>query len=183
MKRALLHARWVALAFLAACGAPEEAVEPEGPIALPQEPDEFQPQATPQINQAMLAAVNRARAQSRRCGSTTYAAVPPLTLDSRLTAAAQGHSTDMATRNFFSHTGSDGSSPWTRITRAGYRFSYAGENIAAGYATVDAVMKGWLASAGHCANIMSRNFVHLGVSYAQGGSYRHYWTQTFGRPR
>ena len=184
MRRHHLHAGWAALALLVGCGAPEDADQPEGPIASEEERGgEFQAQATAQINQAMLAAVNQARATARRCGATTYAAAPPLTLSSQLTAAAQAHSTDMATRNFFSHTGSDGSSPWVRITRTGYRYSYAGENIAAGYSTVTAVMQGWLASAGHCANILNRNFTQLGVGYAQGGSYRHYWTQDFARPR
>lgn len=179
-----LRTGWIVVALLAGCGAPEVSETAEGPIAPDEEQGQtFQAQATDQINQAMLAAVNQARATARTCGTTQYAAAPPLTLDSRLTTAAQGHSTDMATRNFFSHTGSNGSTPWARITATGYRYSYAGENIAAGYATVDAVMRGWLASPGHCANIMNRNFTQLGVGYATGGSYRHYWTQDFARPR
>lgn len=59
--------------------------------------------------------------------------LPPLTANAALTAAALAHSNDMATNNFFSHTGSDGSSPGQRISRAGYSYYTYGENIAAGY--------------------------------------------------
>jgi uncharacterized protein YkwD len=78
---------------------------------------------------------------------------------------------DMGAKNFFSHTGSNGSTFTQRITNAGY-------------STPAAVVDGWMASTGHCNNIMNPNFKHLGVgySYASGATYRHYWTQDFGRP-
>jgi uncharacterized protein YkwD len=59
--------------------------------------------------------------------------LPPLTANSALTSAAAVHSNDMADNNFFSHTGSDGSNPGQRISRAGYSYYTYGENIAAGY--------------------------------------------------
>ncbi len=130
----------------------------------------------------MLQLVNTARATARMCGTTAYPAVPPLTWDTRLEAAALAHSTDMATNNFFSHTGSDGSSPSQRVTRAGYSWSATGENIAAGQPTETDAMDSWIASPGHCANIMSRNYTQLGAALARGGSYGTYWTQEFGRP-
>ena len=59
----------------------------------------------------------------------------------------------------------------------------SGENIAAGNSTVDATMKQWLSSPGHCANIMSRNFTEIGIGYDYGASstYKHYWCRT-GKP-
>lgn len=97
--------------------------------------------------------------------------------------AARGHSDDMATQNYFSHTSLDGRTPADRITAAGYSWNAYGENIAAGYSTPEAVMVGWMNSSGHRANILSTAFCDLGVGYAFNPSsqYRHYWTQNFGR--
>lgn len=132
----------------------------------------------------VLTLVNQKRAAGASCGGVYKAPAPALTLDTRLRCAARKHSMDMGTHNLFSHTGSDGSTPWQRITNAGYTYTAAGENIAAGYSTPSAVVDGWMKSTGHCNNIMNPSFVHLGVgySYASGSTYGHYWTQDFGRP-
>ncbi|MFF8592397.1 CAP domain-containing protein [Streptomyces sp. NPDC015220] len=104
----------------------------------------------------------------------------PLTLNATLTAAAQAHSEDMAAHQNMSHTGSDGSAPGDRITRAGYDWSAYGENVAYGYATPEQVMAGWMASPGHKANILDCAFKEIGVGVAQPGDY---WTQDFGASR
>ncbi|MFF8999777.1 CAP domain-containing protein [Streptomyces achromogenes] len=104
----------------------------------------------------------------------------PLTLDPALTKAAQDHSADMAAHQNMSHTGSDGSDPGLRITRAGYTWSSYGENVAYGYTTAEQVMAGWMASPGHRANILNCGFQEIGVGLAQPGSY---WTQDFGTAR
>ncbi|MEV5387601.1 CAP domain-containing protein [Streptomyces sp. NPDC052721] len=104
----------------------------------------------------------------------------PLTLNSTLTKAAQAHSDDMAAHQNMSHTGSDGSSPGDRITRAGYTWSSYGENVAYGYSTAQQVMAGWMTSPGHRANILNCGFKEIGVGLAQPGSY---WTQDFGTAR
>ncbi|MEU2439704.1 CAP domain-containing protein [Streptomyces rubradiris] len=104
----------------------------------------------------------------------------PLTLDPVLTKAAQEHSADMAAHQNMSHTGSDGSDPGLRITRAGYTWSSYGENVAYGYTTAEQVMAGWMASPGHRANILNCGFQEIGVGLAQPGSY---WTQDFGTAR
>lgn len=134
------------------------------------------------VQEEILLYVNQARSKSCLCGSTTYPAVAPLALNTQLNAAAGKHAADMATYNYFSHTGRDGSKPWDRMKREGYVWRYAGENIAAGYTTARAVVDGWLRSPGHCANLMSKNFKDLGVGYAYGASstYKHYWVQDFG---
>jgi uncharacterized protein YkwD len=89
----------------------------------------------------------------------------------------------MAVNGYFSHTSQDGRSPWQRIADAGYTASATGENIAAGYATPEAVVAGWMTSTGHCNNIMNGNSNETGLGYAyqQGSPYGRYWTQTFGR--
>jgi len=112
-----------------------------------------------------------------------------LAMNTALNNAALAHSQDMALHDFFSHTGSDGSSPWERMTRAGYQFSGAGENIAAGYTSPEDVMDGWMNSQGHRANILNCAFRDIGVGYVYLANdtgqvnYRHYWTQDFGTPR
>ncbi|MDT0456377.1 CAP domain-containing protein [Streptomyces sp. DSM 41527] len=101
----------------------------------------------------------------------------PLTVNAKLTKAAQDHSKDMADHKNMSHTGSDGSSPDDRITRAGYHWNAYGENVAYGYSTPEKVMAGWMSSPGHKRNILDCSFKEIGVGLAQPGDY---WTQDFG---
>lgn len=101
----------------------------------------------------------------------------PVTLNAKLSKAAQAHSEDMAAHRNMSHTGSDGSDPGARITRAGYTWSTYGENVAYGYATPESVMAAWMASPGHKRNILDCGFKEIGVGLAQPDNY---WTQDFG---
>ncbi|MFF1594775.1 CAP domain-containing protein [Streptomyces sp. NPDC058286] len=104
----------------------------------------------------------------------------PLTMNAKLTKAAQDHSKDMASHENMSHTGSDGSSPGDRITRAGYTWSSYGENVAYGYSTPEKVMAGWMSSPGHKRNILDCSFKEIGIGLAGPNSY---WTQDFGTAR
>ena len=101
-----------------------------------------------------------------------------VTVNSKLTKAAQDHSADMAANGNMSHTGSDGSPPDQRITRAGYSWSTYGENVAYGYSTPEQVMQGWMNSPGHRENILNCAFEEIGVGLS--GTY---WTQDFGTAR
>jgi len=69
-----------------------------------------------------------------------------------------------------------------RVTATGYTWSAVGENIAAGYSSVEAVMQGWLESPGHCRNIMSDQYREFAVSRVDvnDSDYSSYWTQVFG---
>ena len=109
----------------------------------------------------------------------------PLTVNATLTAVAQAHSQDMATNNYFDHNSQDGRTPFDRMTAAGYRYSTAAENIAAGQRTPQDVMTAWMNSPGHRANILNCALKQIGVGYATGSSsqYGVYWTQDFGTPR
>ena len=90
----------------------------------------------------------------------------------------------MATNNYFSHTGSDGSTFDSRISATGYSYRMAGENIAAGAATAEAVMELWMNSPGHRANILNCGYTQIGVGYAYnaGSDYGHYGTHVFATP-
>jgi len=123
--------------------------------------------------------VNDARGSGRSCGTRGwFDAAAPLALEPRLTRAAQLHSEDMHDAGAMSHTGSDGSTFTQRIDRQGYAYATAGENVARGYPTPEAVMAGWLGSDGHCANLMHGGFTDLGAG--ESGAY---WTLVFARPR
>ena len=179
---------------LVACGQPESeelATEnlPEPIFVTPSDADRtaqaVDPTQLAKFRADLLIAVNNARKVARKCGATSYAAVPALVANTKLHTAAQGHAASMASKNFFSHTGLDGKNPFDRMTAAGYVFSYAGENIAAGNSTVTATMTQWLSSPGHCANIMNKNYTEIGFGYDNSATstYKHYWVQNFGRPR
>lgn len=105
-----------------------------------------------------------------------------LTANAVLGRVATAHSQDMADRGYFDHNTPDGLSPFDRMTAAGYRYSFAAENIAAGQTTPQAVMASWMASPGHRANILNCDLTEIGVGYVAGGSYHSYWTQNFGTP-
>lgn len=131
--------------------------------------------------QRVLDLTNQARAVARSCGTTSYPAAPALTWNASLATAARNHASDMAVRNYFSHTSQDGRTFVQRATNAGYSgYRALGENIAAGQPTPESVVAGWLNSPGHCSNIMSANFRELGVGVGTGGSYGIYWVQDFG---
>lgn len=189
------RARLAALAgtvlLLAACGGGGADAEPVA--GTPPAPSPSTPPATAtatcglaNFQAELLQRVNAARAAGATCGGTAYAAAGALGWNAALANAAAAHSQDMVTNNFFSHTGSNGSNPGARITAAGYAWRTYGENIAAGYASVDAVMAGWMASPGHCANIMGGAFREIGVACIRGtgaNAYPTYWTMTLGAQR
>lgn len=111
-----------------------------------------------------------------------------LSYDDQLAMAARSHSKNMALQDFFDHTDRDGLSPFQRISATGYRWSIAGENIAAGYSSAAAVVQGWINSPGHRANILNPNYTEIGLGYYYLAddpgtqTWNHYWSQTFGRP-
>lgn len=100
----------------------------------------------------------------------------PLTYDWELSRVARYKSQDMKDNKYFSHTSPVYGSPFQMIRNFGISFRSAGENIAKGYATPQAVVNGWMNSSGHRANILNANYTHIGVGYVAGGNY---WTQMF----
>ena len=104
-------------------------------------------------------------------------------MDAALRTSARRHSQDMADQNYFSHTSLDGRSPWDRIAAAQYTAQAVGENIAAGNEDPLLTFQQWLNSPGHCRNMMNPNANEIGIGYGYNAqsTYRHYWTQNFGR--
>ncbi|GFN31186.1 CAP domain-containing protein [Paenibacillus xylaniclasticus] len=102
------------------------------------------------------------------------AGLSALTSDSLLTKVAADKAKDMYTNNYFSHTSPTYGSPFDMMRSYGVKYSYAGENIAKGQRTPQEVMNAWMNSAGHKANILSKNFTKIGVAYYNGE-----WVQEF----
>jgi uncharacterized protein YkwD len=182
-----------ALLALAGCGGGSD--DSSTPASQPESPE---PTSAPtagtratcnlaNFEAEVLDLVNAYRAAGASCGSEgNFPGAPPLTWNAPLTQASLVHSDDMAAANFFSHTGSDGSDAGRRATAAGYIWQSVGENIAAGQPSVKVVMAGWMASPGHCANLMQQSFRDIGVACVSGGAgntYRTYWTMTLGLAR
>ncbi|QBZ90536.1 CAP domain-containing protein [Pseudomonas viciae] len=135
-------------------------------------------------DKTLLAQVNAARARSRMCGRQRFAAARPLSWNAALGTAAQGHSRAMARGNYFAHQDPDGRSVADRAKGAGFRGRKLGENIAAGQGSPSKAMQDWLASPGHCANLMNPMFTQVGAAYATDSRSDAgvYWTMVFGAP-
>lgn len=99
-----------------------------------------------------------------------------LTYDWELSRVARYKSQDMKDNKYFSHTSPVYGTPFQMIKNFGLTYRSAGENIAKGYSTPQAVVNGWMNSSGHRANILNANYTHIGVGYVAGGNY---WTQMF----
>jgi uncharacterized protein YkwD len=104
----------------------------------------------------------------------------PVIRNAILQRAAQAHSADLAAPDRQSHDSPGGESFVARIRAAGYHGGPVGENVAAGQSTANAVMKAWMSSPAHRANIIDCRFSALGVGRASGGASGPYWTQDFG---
>lgn len=148
-------------------------VQPAPPRVLPQ---------LDEAGEAVLAAVNAARAQPRTCGDRQFPPVGPVSWNPALGNAALAHSRNMAELRYFGHVEKNGSTVADRALRAGYRFQRVGENIASGQDTAAEAVQGWLESPGHCANIMQASHTEMGSAFALSSTGRLYWTQVFANP-
>ena len=99
-----------------------------------------------------------------------------LALDAELSRVARYKSQDMRDKNYFDHTSPTYGTPFQMMKSFGISYKTAGENIAYGYATPQAVINGWMNSSGHRANILNASYTKIGVGYVADG---HYWTQMF----
>ncbi|HYH75012.1 MAG TPA: CAP domain-containing protein [Candidatus Saccharimonadales bacterium] len=111
-----------------------------------------------------------------------------LTMNSKLSAAAQAKANDMVARNYWSHTAPDGKQPWQFISDAGYVYATAAENLAYGFDSSSAAMAGWMNSAGHRANILNAGLTEVGFGIANSANYQNVGEQTvivamYGKPQ
>lgn len=148
------------------------------PLAPPDEED------TSAASRRVLELINEARLRARRCGRKKFDAATRLRHASALERAARAHARDMAAHSLLGHEGSDESMPAQRATRAGYSWASVAENVAGGQTTAEEVVQTWLASPGHCANLMNPRYSESGVARATDPDSEHvvYWVQVFAAP-
>ena len=123
---------------------------------------------------AFLQLINNYRAQN---------GLGPLVLSQKLADASYYHSSDMAAKNYFSHTFADGTTWDQNIRNFEYTYNTSlGENIAAGYSTASSVFTAWQNSAGHNANMLTAGYTAIGIAraYSSSSTYGWYWTTDFG---
>ncbi len=102
----------------------------------------------------------------------------PVAYSQVLERAAQAHAQDMVRREYFDHTGSDGSTIGDRLKAQGYGFCFAAENIAKGQSSLDEVMKSWANSSGHRKNMVHKKVTEFALARADGNI----WVMVLGRP-
>lgn len=109
-----------------------------------------------------------------------------VSLNGSLSTSATWMAADMAAKNYFSHTSSDGLSPVQRMAGAGYpaSVSYTGEDLAAGFPGAAQVLAGWIASPPHNAVLLNPNYdaIGIGVGYSATSTYHWYWAADFAGP-
>jgi uncharacterized protein YkwD len=130
----------------------------------------------PTLEATVLELVNRERAA---------VGCEALELDETLMQAALSHSEDMAANRSLAHEGSDGRTAAQRLLDAGYQFQLMAENVAAGYPTAESVVRGWMESADHRANLLNCALRETGIAVAEAPgdtTYGTYWTQLFATP-
>lgn len=133
----------------------------------------------------VLSLINQARGQAHNCGGQFYPVAPAVTWNDLLTEAAHRHSSDMATRDFFDHPGSDGTNVADRVTATGYKWGLVAENLLVGTDDPMVVIQEWVDSPGHCKNLMNAEFTEIGLSAVQGnygGRQTSYWTLVLAKP-
>ena len=139
-------------------GIPETPEQPDDPGSVP---------GVLAYEQEVVRLVNAERASH---------GLPALSIRADLCQYARVKSQDMHDSGYFSHTSPNYGSPFDMMKSFGITYSHAGENIAMGYSTPEAVVSAWMNSEGHRANILSASYTELGVGYVADGGY---WTQWF----
>lgn len=136
------------------------------------------------VSRRVLELINEARSRAHTCGRKRFPATTQLQRVVALDRAALAHAQDMAANSYIGHKGRDGSLPADRVTRVGYAWASVAENVAAGHTSAEEVVDAWLASPGHCANLMSSRYTHTGVAYAVTPVSKKeiFWAQVFAAP-
>lgn len=115
----------------------------------------------------------------------TKQSIAALSVDDKLTQAAQAKADDMADNSYFAHTSPSGVTPWYWIRQSGYDYRYAGENLAAHFADAEDQERAWMESVKHRENILNPNYRDIGVAVkrtTENGQSTLIVVQMFGAP-
>ena len=142
--------------------------KPTDPKPTETQPTETQPEdIVSKYEQEVFDLVNKVREENN---------LSPYTYNAKLSDVARIKAQDMKDNNYFDHTSPTYGTPYEMMTQFGIKYTAAAENIAQGYPTPEAVVDGWMHSAGHRANILDPEFTQIGIGYVADGNY---WTQMF----
>lgn len=111
--------------------------------------------------------------------------ISELTVNPILEKAAQMKADDMASKSYFAHNTPDGKTPWYWFELAGYKYAYAGENLAVNFQNSEDVETAWMNSRGHFLNIMNPKYTEIGIATSTGfykGQQAVFVVQMFGAP-
>ena len=155
----------------------EDVQRPNMPeIELPEQPETELPEVETPDNGGSTADAYVTEVVRLVNAERAKAGLPALTMERTVNAAAQVRAQEIVLN--FSHTRPNGASCFTALREAGVNYRGAGENIAYGQSSAQAVVNAWMNSEGHRANILNANFTAIGVGHhVQNGV--HYWTQFF----
>lgn len=143
-------------------------MKPEQPETKPEQKPEMPETGEKSFAQQVVELVNVERQKE---------GLAPLTVDGKIADAADIRAKEIQTS--FSHTRPNGTGFSTALKEAGAAYRSAGENIAWGQKTPEEVVKGWMNSPGHRANIMNKNYSRIGVSHLKNAAGTSYWVQLF----
>lgn len=155
--------------------APAKPATPSAPAA-PAKPATPSAPASPTLGsyeQQVVDLVNKERAA---------AGLPALKVNIKLSGVAEKKAEDLRDNHYFDHNSPVYGSPFDMMKQFGISYKAAGENIAKGQRTPAEVMKGWMNSPGHRANILSSSYTEIGVGYVTDSNGTTYWVQHFIRP-
>jgi hypothetical protein len=125
--------------------------------------------ATDMTSSSLLSGTNQQRSKN---GKST------LTIDTKLTSAAQSKAEDMASKDYWSHNSPSGQTPWSFITATNYKYKTAGENLAYGFDTSANTITGWMNSPEHRANILNSTYTSVGFGIINIPNYQNNGPET-----
>ncbi len=98
----------------------------------------------------------------------TQIGISPLSLNSTLSQAAQAKGADMLNKGYWAHVAPDGTQPWVFFTNFGYKYRYAGENLARDFSSASSAVEAWMGSASHKENLLSSKYKEVGIGVVEG---------------
>lgn len=127
-------------------------------------------------NEEMLYKVNAIRTKGCSCGGAYVMPVGAVVWNDTLEFSAYRYARHLRRFDLFGHFSIDGKDVGQRLDEYGYRWQFAGENLAEGQSTFDEVIRDWLKSESHCKMFMNANMKEMGIGY-----YKGIWVQHFGK--
>jgi len=96
------------------------------------------------------------------------AGIPVLTYNAQLASAAKAKGDDMLAKDYWAHVAPDGTQPWKFFNDVGYKYKYAGENLAKDFSSPQAAVDAWMASPSHKENLLSSKYTEIGIAVVEG---------------